>query len=236
MRRHIDFFGVVSVGVLAAVAAAYTWLDGPAAAWFYANKDSQLGGAAKWLSKLGQSEWYLVPAALLFVWYRYRGRLQQARAAGYVFLSVALSGIACIILKVMLGRPRPGVFFEEGLSGFHWLEFDSSFLSFPSGHATTAIAAAVALGVVYRPWRWPICAAGALIAMARVVSTSHYPSDIIAGAWLGCAVALACYVWLYADRKEVATDAREPLAGTGTALRRRAADVLRQSRRDAAIR
>lgn len=62
--------------------------------------------------------------------------------------------------------------------------------SFPSGHATTAFAGAVILSYLFRrsPAALFLLAAG--VAFSRVYVGVHYPSDVIAGAALGAAVAL----------------------------------------------
>ncbi|MFJ3205603.1 phosphatase PAP2 family protein [Streptomyces sp. NPDC086989] len=64
---------------------------------------------------------------------------------------------------------------------------DSS--SFPSGHTAAAVAFTVA---VASPWPWAAaaCAVPAvLVAVERVHSGAHYPSDVAAGAEIGGATA-----------------------------------------------
>jgi membrane-associated phospholipid phosphatase len=60
----------------------------------------------------------------------------------------------------------------------------------PSGHATTAFAAAVAIGALWprtRPLLWLYAV---VIALSRVIIAAHYPSDVIAGACVGGFAAL----------------------------------------------
>jgi membrane-associated phospholipid phosphatase len=67
--------------------------------------------------------------------------------------------------------------------------------SFPSGHASSA-AAAVAILAPGDPL-WPLYAAvGAVVASSRVYVKVHHPSDVVAGAFLGLALAtVARRVW-----------------------------------------
>jgi undecaprenyl-diphosphatase len=65
----------------------------------------------------------------------------------------------------------------------------------PSAHASTAFAAAVAVGLVHLRLRAPLLALAALIAISRVWLGVHYLSDVIVGAALGSALALGVW-WL----------------------------------------
>ena len=74
------------------------------------------------------------------------------------------------------------------------------YASFPSGHATTAFAAAVAFGVLWprlRPLFWTYAI---VIALSRVVVTAHHPSDVVAGAIAGAVGALLVRDWMAARR------------------------------------
>jgi undecaprenyl-diphosphatase len=60
----------------------------------------------------------------------------------------------------------------------------------PSGHATTAASAAIAIGALW-PASRPVMWLYALVIMfSRVVVLAHHPSDVIAGALVGALGAL----------------------------------------------
>jgi len=58
-------------------------------------------------------------------------------------------------------------------------------LSFPSAHATSAVAAATALGRVAPRARPALYALAGLICLGRPYLGMHYPSDVLAGVALG---------------------------------------------------
>jgi undecaprenyl-diphosphatase len=66
--------------------------------------------------------------------------------------------------------------------------------SFPSGHTTTAFAAAVAVGALHPRLRWPLIVLAALVGLSRVYLGVHYAFDVLAGAALGTAIGLTT-VW-----------------------------------------
>jgi membrane-associated phospholipid phosphatase len=84
-------------------------------------------------------------------------------------------------VKLLVRRARPE------LPGLRPLTGTVSRLSFPSAHATTSFAAARAFSSVAPPL--PLYAAAVSLAASRPYLGVHYPSDVVAGAALGLAVA-----------------------------------------------
>jgi undecaprenyl-diphosphatase len=61
--------------------------------------------------------------------------------------------------------------------------------SFPSGHTMHAVAFLVQLAVYFPSVMWLMLPFGLAVAMSRVVLGLHYPSDVLAGALVGWALA-----------------------------------------------
>ena len=97
------------------------------------------------------------------------------------------AGIVTPLLKRAFGRARPSQ--NEGSHSFHPL--NGHFESFPSGHATNAFAFATAIAGHYDGWVVPtiVYTIASGVAASRVNDHVHFPSDVVAGALIGHAVA-----------------------------------------------
>jgi hypothetical protein len=99
------------------------------------------------------------------------------------------AGIVTPLIKDISGRARPNT--NEGTWKFHGFSTDNPHNSFPSGHATNAFAAATAIAAHSDGWIVPAIAytLATGVAFSRVNDRAHFPSDVVAGALIGRAVA-----------------------------------------------
>ena len=87
------------------------------------------------------------------------------------------------LIKPMVDRPRP---FEIDPQ-IHLLDQRPLTSSFPSGHAATAVAGAIAGTRLFPAMGWLLWPLAAAIAVSRLYLGVHWPSDVIAGVILGAA-------------------------------------------------
>jgi len=104
------------------------------------------------------------------------------------------------IIKNMIGRARPFVVFGPDVWAYEPFTWHARYASFPSGHATTAFAALVAIGAIFPRARALMWIYAVLIALSRVVITAHHPSDVIGGAIVGAVGAVMVRDWFAARR------------------------------------
>ena len=114
-----------------------------------------------------------------------RRRLPAAGMAAA--LAAATAGIVVTVVKELVDRARPPLA-DPGLDPVGAIPASASF---PSGHSATAVATAVAVGLVHPRLRWPLLALAALVAVSRVYLGMHYSTDVLAGSALGVGIGLA---------------------------------------------
>lgn len=192
-----------SLAVLGAIALSIAYLDRPIAYWVH-DLDPAFVELCLRITSLGESAWYLVPLGVAIpVLYLAGARTRDpARAAMlrrllwtalFVFLAIALSGLLTDLLKILFGRARPALLLREGYYGWQPFALKGKLHAFPSGHANTITALALALGLLWPRLMKPLLLLAGLVMLTRVAVGAHYLSDVIAGA----AIAAVTTPWLH---------------------------------------
>jgi len=114
---------------------------------------------------------------------------------------IAVSAIYCTEwvedwLKVAVARVRPC----RALEGIRLITACPSSFSLPSGHAITSFGSALPLFYLTRSyiamqWRLYPLVLASLIAFSRIYLGLHYPTDVLAGAFLGTLIGLLLSVF-----------------------------------------
>lgn len=95
--------------------------------------------------------------------------------------AIAYAGAATMILKNVVGRPRPYTNSVENEP----LSFSGANSSFPSGHTATAFALASVLAEEYPKYKYLFYGGAVLVGISRIYLDMHYASDVVAGAAIG---------------------------------------------------
>jgi undecaprenyl-diphosphatase len=116
-------------------------------------------------------------------------RRDAQRAVVAAGLSAGLALAIASVMARLVDRPRPFVAHH----GVHLFVAHAADPGFPSDHTTAAFAIGVALLLRFRVWGIVTLVFATLLAVGRVALGIHYPTDVLAGAALGAAVALGLY-------------------------------------------
>ncbi len=205
----------VAVSMVLLDAAASSWARG-LPRWFVAAFDH--------ITNLGLSGWFLFPAgfALLClagvtspIWSPMTQDVlvMLTVRVGFVFLAIGLPGLFVAIIKRLIGRARPYVGPQDDPFAYIPFIWKPQYASMPSGHSTTAAAAAVAIGAIWPRARLPMWIYALVIMLSRVIVLEHHPSDVMAGALVGVLGADLVRRWFAARRLLFSAPALEVLPG-----------------------
>jgi membrane-associated phospholipid phosphatase len=209
LQPHVPALAA-SVATLVIVVVSMFTVDAAASSW--ANHEpSWFRDAFEKITDFGLSGWFLVPfgvgvlalAAIISPALSYMSRgvlLALAARFGFVFLAIGVPGLFVTIVKRLIGRARPYVGPFDDPFSYRPFVWRSEYASLPSGHSTTAVAAAIAIGAIWprtRPFMWVYAV---IIMASRVFVVAHHPSDVIAGALTGAVGAFLLRRWFAARR------------------------------------
>ncbi len=135
---------------------------------------------------LGRPEFVVLTSGLIYAGGAYYDNNRAKRFAVTLTEATLFSGVAALGTKFVFGRERPtGANDPDTFHFFHGTK--KEWVSFPSGHTTTAFSwAAVTADEFRSPW---VAAAAygtaSAVGFSRIYQDEHWASDVVAGAALG---------------------------------------------------
>jgi membrane-associated phospholipid phosphatase len=161
------------------------YFDKPVAIWVRTMHDRKSAMFVRYfdipLYFLTHGSTLVIIACLFLVAGLFLGRrfIETGKALSASFL---VSGIAAQVLKHLIGRARPRltddvIFIGPTLRG--------GYDSFPSGHTTVGFCFAYTLSQYFPKYRGVFYFLATVIGISRIESTSHFSSDVVAGAAVG---------------------------------------------------
>ena len=140
---------------------------------------------AKLFTNWGLYIFYVLFAALFVYSFSGKNRKLTGLCLAYLKAQLIVSFAVVRILKIVLGRARPG----HG-ADFTFFSFNSRYNAFPSGHSADAFVSGVFLYYLLKQSKYAGCRFLPLIfaffiGISRVFVSAHYPSDVAGGMAIG---------------------------------------------------
>lgn len=172
--------------------------------WFKINNTDDPTSIYSKTTDLAKVDWMLISSGIIMIFIsvwkiKPKSKLDLVKwhhlfmGVYFIFTAIAFSGLVTLLLKNIFGRVRPN--FYDGVHLWQSFPFTGQydFLSFPSGHATTA-GAVVMIVYLFAPKISPFALVFAIwIAITRLGVGAHYPADVLAGLAVGSG-----FTWVYA--------------------------------------
>ena len=111
----------------------------------------------------------------------------------FLFSATLITGLLTQIIKHLVGRPRPN---HAASEGFSFINLDSAFHSFPSGHTSTIFLVALVFSIFTPKLKYFYLCCASLIGLSRVVVGAHFFTDIMGGvivSFIGFKITLAVF-------------------------------------------
>ena len=201
-RRWLFFLVLpltVALGVIFILprdAAISNWLITHRYDKVHASPDHWLLAVARGFSKYGDFRVTIE----LFLLYLMAGAIKKRRdwqrIGVAVMLAAALAGLVTTVIRTTTGRPRPSTMTDlpksilpdgtpvvDRFYGFH--PFDSDYQSFPSAHATTAMATATVMAEAAPQIGIPFAIISIGVPWSRFYMHAHNLGDILVGSCIG---------------------------------------------------
>jgi lipid A 4'-phosphatase len=144
------------------------------------------------ITVLGDSKWYFVLSFFVIFFCYFIKKINLCHNHKNIidicnnftiFLSLSLifSGLITQLLKHIVGRPRPAYASFDGVLEFSFINLNSEFHSFPSGHASTIFVVVLVTSFFLPKLKYFFISLGGIIAFSRVVVGAHFFTDVLGG-------------------------------------------------------
>jgi membrane-associated phospholipid phosphatase len=165
-------------------------------------------GSLRLAEKLTDTPSFFIPISLLvfgiFLWRRFAAKplAKLDTACLLAGVSLLVTNIVNDALKLLFGRTWPEYLFPsfigQGVYGFHPFHHGYGYKSFPSGHAAAVCALLSVAWKFYPRFRYLYAFTAISFSTLLVVMNFHFLADVMAGAFLGSSIGVACCaVWYH---------------------------------------
>lgn len=162
------------------------WQAADLSAFRFINSDLSnaiLDKTMPWLTNLGES-WAACILIMMMIAINHKPIERGLKTGIFLSLIYGLVSAFQLSIKHLIDRPRPFLEHDAIVRSVYSTDY-----SFPSGHAATAFMMAVILSTQFPRYRYAFYFLAGLVSFSRIYLGVHYPSDVIAGAIIGYAIA-----------------------------------------------
>lgn len=158
---------------------SYFYLDKKIAMYFFSLDLCRNFFFLNWVTNFGSGNIYLLflPIAAMFFGYVKHNK-SLAMKIWMLWLFVLYPSLIAMVLKTVLGRARPVVYFNQDSFGFFGWHSEGEFHSFPSGHTTIITSLCVGLLILFPRYCYYWIGICLLVITSRVLLNYHYLSDV----------------------------------------------------------
>jgi len=172
----------------------FFFLDKPVAVWMNTNlKGSWLYNFSSLIGKFSSPEkinWIMIFLAIIACFFLIRDYKEAAKPYAFVAVCIFVAFFVAVVLKVVLARYRPEMYFSDHLFGFSFFSTNDKCNSFPSGHTIASFTIALSLFCIFKEKSlcWALLILAVIIGLSRIIITAHYCSDVIASVYVAVLV------------------------------------------------
>ncbi len=187
----------VAASYMGFIVLSFLYFDQPIAYYFHSLSLGTNYPFLNWVTKLGIGGVYFSSLLLLALFFRYVKHNQQwEERAWFLWLCALIPSLICLVLKILFGRARPDLLFNDQLYGFYGLQKHAQFWSFPSGHTTIIMGLVFGLCALFPRHFVAFILTGLIIASTRILLTQHYLTDVLIASYLALVEVGLLYWWL----------------------------------------
>ena len=187
----------VTISYFLLIILSILYVDKPIAYFFHDLDLKNNMPLLNWVTKSGLGGLYIIPLFLGALFFRFINHHKKwEERFWFLWLCVLIPSLICVLLKILFGRARPDLLFNDQLYGFFGLQTRAYFWSFPSGHTTTIMGFVFGLSILFPRYCYLFLLMGLTVVSSRVMLTQHYLSDVMAASYLALLGVGLIHLWL----------------------------------------